>query len=122
MTSASQLHSTIEEARTKRLLATDYSLKDATVEITLTPGTMKATVPQTGYDVRRQIFRAIYSVIGRIDDGDADWLTNSEGHTFICDKNCMISDDPRIAALVDAANVITLGRVLRVEDEEGGAK
>lgn len=52
------------------------------------------------------------------DDAGLDWLTDDHGNTWIGDTDWLFSNDPKIAALVDAINVIQYGHTIKLSDRQ----
>ena len=53
------------------------------------------------------------------DDAGCDWLTNKEGtKVFIGSNDWLVSTNPVVASLVDSANFLILGEVLKVVEDE----
>ncbi len=66
--------------------------------------------------------RALISIVSdRLeieDDAGLDWITDGAGNTFIGDPDWEVSQDPLIAALVDAANILIRERPTKIDDPD----
>lgn len=65
------------------------------------------------------VWDAIMTLTGKPDDAGCDWVTDFNGNTYIAYSiHKHISNDPLVAALVDTANYIALGRILKMEPDD----
>lgn len=74
---------------------------------------------------KEEIGHAIFQYICKkffdddFDDAGCDWLTNKEGtKVFIGSDDWLVSTNPVVASLVDSANFLILGEVLKLDDSE----
>lgn len=84
-----------------------------------------ATTQQKVSITREDLGRAIFEFIdkeffdGDFDDAGCDWLTNKGGtKVFIGSSNWLVSANPVVASLVDSANFLIHGEVLKLDDSE----
>jgi hypothetical protein len=54
-----------------------------------------------------------WELAGRPDDAGCDWFTDEEGRTYIAHADWKVSDDPRVAQLVETAYFIRFGENVR---------
>jgi hypothetical protein len=95
--------------RTAATLALEFeggrTLRVDGFEAVLTP--RQAAVP---------IWQEVLRRVPPFDDAGCDWYTDGRGRTYIAgDPEWKVSDDPAVAALVDAANLIALGHTMKME-------
>lgn len=82
-----------------------YATRKERIEVEITP-----------QELSHAIAMFIVEQVGAFDDAGCDWCTEN-GKTYVAyDVNWHISDDPNIATLVDAMNIISLGKVLKLND------
>ena len=75
----------------------------------------KISVQITQRDLGFAIREVAAEMCGNPDDAGCDWTTNNEGRTCIAgNSDWVASTDPNVATLVDAANLLISGRVLKV--------
>lgn len=69
---------------------------------------------------QRIIYLKVFDLIGDVvDDAGCDWYTDSMGRTYIAaDRDWQVSQDMRVATLVDAANILSYGKTMKMEDVE----
>lgn len=72
----------------------------------------------TDMELARALFAKVQEYIGEIDDAGCDWYTEGE-KVYICDRHWLVCEDKRVAALVNAANVLMVGKILTLKDAEG---
>lgn len=65
------------------------------------------------------IWNKVFEHVGQIDDAGCDWYTDSAGAVFINgDWGWFVTSDQSIGKMVDVANILTIGRVLKMEPAE----
>jgi len=71
------------------------------------------TIEVSKSDLAHAIMEVVLNMLGgEIDDAGCDWRT-SDCYTFIGEgKSWKVSNDPKIASLVDAINVLRYGKIL----------
>lgn len=74
------------------------------IEIDVTPGALADA-----------IMLVVMERTGSPDDAGCDWYTDVEGNTYIANQDWIVSVQPKVAALVDAANILKYDKVLKVK-------
>lgn len=75
------------------------------------------------YLTRRQVGWAIFDVVGEMlrglpDDAGLDWFTDDDGRTYINGElEWKVSDDPNVATLVDAVNILNYGKPMKIDQD-----
>jgi hypothetical protein len=71
------------------------------------------TIEISKFDLANAIMDVVQDMLGGgIDDAGCDWVT-SNCYTYIGEgKSWKVSDNPKIAMLVDAANILRYGKTL----------
>lgn len=77
-------------------------------------GTQMVSVEISDAELVRALFQKVQEYIGEIDDAGCDWLTSGD-KVYIADENWLVCEDARVAALVDAANVLLCGKKLTLQ-------
>lgn len=66
------------------------------------------------------IWQKIQQMLGKdFDDAGCDWYTDEKGATFIADQEWKVSGNPIIGSLVDSANYLSSGKVLKIDSKTG---
>lgn len=84
----------------------------APLTVTLTE---KRTVNVDDKELGHALMHLAWKRCGEPDDGGCDWTTTAEGVYINGDPDWCVSRDLEVIALVDAANVLILGRILTPE-------
>jgi len=75
---------------------------------------IKTEVEVTDKELGRALMRKAWELAGEPDDAGCDWLTDNEGRTFIAGDDWQVSSNQKVAALIDAGNLLILGEILKI--------
>lgn len=82
-------------------------------------GTTEIEVQITKEDLGRAVLQCAWECCGRPDDAGCNWTTY-DGKVYIAgDLNWCVSENPNVAALVDAGNILLYGEKLICSDLDG---
>ena len=74
-------------------------------------GKQEVEIEITDRELSYAIMQKVLDLIHFGDDAGCDWLTYGD-FTYIGDKEWQVSDDRKVARLVDAANILRVGTIL----------
>jgi len=78
-------------------------------------GTQKTEIEVDKTEIAYAIMDIVFETMGYVqDDAGCDWFTR-DGNTYIAEEDWIVCTDPRVASLIDAANIIRYGKKLELE-------